>query len=166
MTTRMLRIFIATAGLFLFLSVLHLSFGYEYKFIYVLSAAALFTFCLSFSRVLYVLLLTIYLLLGLIYGAVGINYGYPDVNAVGSLMYTDNGESLEYIAGLPFKTYLYLAGLLVSAGCALLMKPLKKRHQRIVLFTVFFITAFWSSSKDYIPVSYTHLDAADDSVLV
>ncbi|EOE6700243.1 phosphoethanolamine transferase [Morganella morganii] len=150
MTTRMLRIFIATAGLFLFLSVLHLSFGYEYKFIYVLSAAALFTFCLSFSRVLYVLLLTIYLLLGLIYGAVGINYGYPDVNAVGSLMYTDNGESLEYIAGLPFKTYLYLAGLLVSAGCALLMKPLKKRHQRIVLFTVFFITAFWSSSKDYI----------------
>lgn len=66
--------------------------------------------CLSFSQVLYVLLLTIYLLLGLIYGAVGINYGYPDVNAVGSLMYTDNGESLEYIAGLPFKTYLYLAG--------------------------------------------------------
>ena len=120
----MLRIFIATAGLFLFLSVLHLSFGYEYKFIYVLSAAALFTFCLSFSRVLYVLLLTIYLLLGLIYGAVGINYGYPDVNAVGSLMYTDNGESRNILRAA-VQNLSVSCGLLVSAGCALLMKPLK-----------------------------------------
>ncbi len=145
-----LKNLIATAGLFLFFSLLHLCFGYEYKFIYVLSAAALFVFCLSLSKILYIALIVIYWLAGLIYGAVGLNYGYPDVNAIGSLMYTDNNESLEYIAGLPVKTYLYLGVMTVSAVVACLLSTPKKRSWRLTLFIIFFISAFWSSSKDYI----------------
>lgn len=54
------------------------------------------------------------------------------------------------LPGCLLKPICILPGCWYLQVCALLMKPLKKRHQRIVLFTVFFITAFWSSSKDYI----------------
>ncbi|MDE9567413.1 hypothetical protein KKI93_26355, partial [Xenorhabdus bovienii] len=58
------------------------------------------------SKRAYIFLIAFFSIVGMIYTPIGLNYGYPDINAVGSLIYTNQNETLEYISGLSASTYL------------------------------------------------------------
>ncbi|MEG0277904.1 MAG: sulfatase-like hydrolase/transferase [Morganella sp. (in: enterobacteria)] len=139
---------LSQASLILFVYLLHISFGYPPKLVYIFSALAFFAFIASVSRKVYLVVVLFYALAGMFYAPVGINYGFPDVNSVGSLIYTNSRESAEFFLGISLRIYLFMAALL---GCAIIAMRLKvnvRKPVRYWLFAIFFIPAFWSPVKN------------------
>ncbi|HBT4088717.1 TPA: sulfatase-like hydrolase/transferase, partial [Klebsiella variicola] len=105
-------------------------------------------FC--FSRFFYSSIILILSLIGFIYSPVGIIYGYPDINVVGSFLYTDSSESKEFLIGTPF--YIYLTSfLIVLIGFFLLKMPFSKKisssRVKVFFFVFFVISSTWSAIR-------------------
>ncbi|WP_232370202.1 phosphoethanolamine transferase [Xenorhabdus lircayensis] len=96
------------------------------------------------------MLIAFFSLVGMAYTPIGLNYGYPDVNAVGSLIYTNQNETLEYISGLPVLTYLTAIAIFVLMMFAFKLNVTVSSKGKKWLFALFFISTFWSPAKGYI----------------
>lgn len=136
--------------LFFLIFLIHKCLGYQLKLIYVFSAFALFLFLAAISRRIYVFLIAFFSLIGVLYTPIGLNYGYPDINAVGSLIYTNRNETVEYISSLSVSTYLTAIAIFVLMIFSLKLNISISGKSKKWLFTLFFISAFWSPAKGYI----------------
>lgn len=136
--------------LFGFITLAHLSLGYQLKFIYVFSAFSILILLSNFNCLIYYTFIFSIGLIGVIYSPVGLTYGYPDVNSIGSLIYTNKNEAIEFISGLPLFTYLVVLVTIILMLLSLKVKvTLKKSH--IGFLSLFFVlSAFWSPVKGYI----------------
>ncbi len=136
--------------LFSLIFLIHKCLGYQLKLIYVLSAFVFFLLLAATSKRIYICSIAFFSLVGALYTPIGLNYGYPDVNAVGSLIYTNRHETAEYISGLPISTYLTAIAIffLMLFACKLNVTLSGKSKKR--LFTLFVISVFWSPVKGYI----------------
>ncbi|WP_319939476.1 sulfatase-like hydrolase/transferase [Xenorhabdus littoralis] len=137
-------------ALFSLILLIHKCLGYQFKLIYVFSAFTLFLFFASVSKRIYILLITFFSFIGMIYTPIGLNYGYPDVNAVGSLLYTNQNETLEYISGLPVSTYLTEIAIFILMIFAFRLNVTFSGKSKKWLLGLFFISSFWSPAKGYI----------------
>ncbi|SFN58698.1 hypothetical protein [Xenorhabdus japonica] len=135
---------------FLLIFIIHKLLGYQLKLIYVFSAFALFLFWAATSKRVYIFLITFFSLMGILYTPIGLNYGYPDVNAVGSLIYTNRNETAEYISGLSISTYLTAIAIFVLMIFAFKLNVTLSGKSKKGLLALFFISAFWSPVKGYI----------------
>ncbi|WP_208615241.1 phosphoethanolamine transferase [Xenorhabdus kozodoii] len=106
-------------------------------------------------------MITFFSLLGMLYTPIGLNYGYPDINAVGSLIYTNKREAAEYISGLSVSTYLTAIAIFVLMIFSLKLNVTLSGKSKKGLFALFFISAFWSPVKGYIKSGF-----ADSSELL
>ncbi|PHM49602.1 tRNA modification GTPase TrmE [Xenorhabdus miraniensis] len=136
--------------LFFLIFLIHKCLGYQLKLIYVLSAFSLFLFMAAVSKRIYTVLIAFFSLVGILYTPIGLNYGYPDVNAVGSLLYTNQNETLEYISGLSLSTYLTAIAIFVLMMFAFKLNITLSDKSKKWLLALFFISAFWSPVKGYI----------------
>ncbi|CDH34582.1 putative transmembrane protein (N-terminal); phosphatase (C-terminal) [Xenorhabdus bovienii str. Intermedium] len=137
-------------ALFFLIFLIHKCFGYQLKLIYVFSAFALFLFLAALSKRVYLFLITFFSLVAILYAPVGLNYGFPDINAVGSLLYTNQNETLEYISGFPVSTYLTVIGIFALMMFSFRLNVNLSGKNKKWLFFLFFIPAFWSPAKGYI----------------
>ncbi|MBD2795466.1 phosphoethanolamine transferase [Xenorhabdus sp. 18] len=101
----------------------------------------------------------------MLYTPIGLNYGYPDVNAVGSLIYTNSNETAEYISGLSVSTYLTAIAILVLMIFALKLNITLSSKSKKWLFSLFFISTFWSPAKGYIKSGFEDSSALLDTSL-
>ncbi|WP_235846318.1 hypothetical protein [Morganella psychrotolerans] len=154
-----------TASLILFVCLLHISFGYPLKLVYVFNALAFFAFIASVSRKVYLVVVLLYALTGIFYAPVGINYGFPDVNSIGSLIYTNSRESAEFFMGISLRIYLFMAALLGCAIAAMRLKVNVRKPARYWLFALFFIPAFWSPVKNVVKAGWNSEFSIVDSGL-
>ncbi|OTA17026.1 tRNA modification GTPase TrmE [Xenorhabdus vietnamensis] len=138
------------AVLFFLIFMVHKCLGYQLKLIYVFSAFAFFLFLAATSKRVYIFSITFFSLVGILYTPIGLNYGYPDVNAVGSLIYTNRNETVEYISGLSISTYLTAIAIFVLMIFAFKLNVTISGKSKKWLFTLFFISTFWSPAKGYI----------------
>lgn len=145
------------ASLIAFISLLHMSLGYQFKIIYIVSAAAMFVFLSLLHRYAYSVSLTFYMLIGTFYAPIGVTYGFPDINSVGSLIYTNTNESIEFIKGLPNISYLYIGLLILSYFFALKLQLNCRKKIRYWAFFIFFIPAFWSPIKNYVAAEFDNI---------
>ncbi|NDL00385.1 phosphoethanolamine transferase [Photorhabdus bodei] len=136
--------------LFGFISLAHLSLGYQLKFIYVFSAFSILILLSNFNKYIYYIFVFMIGLVGVIYSPVGLNYGYPDINSVGSLIYTNKNEAFEFISGLPIFTYLVVSAIIILMILSFKVKATLKRKSTIFLSLFFVLSAFWSPVKGYI----------------
>ncbi|WP_167371846.1 phosphoethanolamine transferase [Xenorhabdus beddingii] len=120
------------------------------KLIYVFSAYSFFLFMAAVSKRIYVCLIAFFSLVGMLYTPIGLNYGYPDINAVGSLIYTNQNETLEYISGLSVSTYLTAIAIFVLMIFSFKLNITLSAKSKKGLLALFFISAFWSPVKGYI----------------
>ncbi|WP_237386860.1 phosphoethanolamine transferase [Xenorhabdus sp. Sc-CR9] len=102
------------------------------------------------SKRAYIFLIAFFSIVGMIYTPIGLNYGYPDINAVGSLIYTNQNETLEYISGLSASTYLTTITIFILMIFAFKLNITLSGKGKKWLFALFFIPAFWSPVKGYI----------------
>ncbi len=137
-------------ALFFLIFLIHKCFGYQLKLIYVFSAFALFLLLAAVSKRVYLFLITFFSLVAILYAPVGLNYGFPDINAVGSLLYTNQNETLEYISGFPVSTYLTVMGIFALMMFSFRLNVNLSGKNKKWLFFLFFIPAFWSPAKGYI----------------
>lgn len=119
--------------LFSFLTLAHLSLGYQLKFIYVFSAFSILILLSNFSFSIYCIFILAIGLTGVVYSPVGLTYGYPDINSVGSLIYTNKNEAIEFISGLPLFTYLVALAIIVLMFFSFKLKITFKRNSVIFL---------------------------------
>ncbi|MQL48997.1 sulfatase-like hydrolase/transferase [Photorhabdus khanii] len=136
--------------LFSFLTLAHLSLGYQLKFIYVFSAFSILILLSNFSFSIYCIFILAIGLTGVVYSPVGLTYGYPDINSVGSLIYTNKNEAIEFISGLPLFTYLVALAIIVLMFFSFKLKITFKRNSVIFLSLFFVLSAFWSPVRGYI----------------
>ncbi|MDX7985970.1 phosphoethanolamine transferase [Xenorhabdus sp. 12] len=148
-------------ALFLLVFLIHQSLGYQLKLIYVFSAYMFFLLIGAINKQLYVFLIIFFSLVGVAYTPIGLNYGYPDINAVGSLIYTNKNETWEYITGLPLSTYLTAIAILVLMVFSIKLNITLSGKGKKWLFALFFIPAFWSPVKGYIKSNFS-----DSSILL
>ncbi|KAA1192270.1 sulfatase-like hydrolase/transferase [Photorhabdus heterorhabditis] len=136
--------------LFGFITLAHLSLGYQLKLIYVFSAFSILILLSNFSYLIYYTFIFAIGLIGVIYSPVGLTYGYPDINSIGSLIYTNKNETIEFISGLPLFTYLVVLVTMILMLLSLKVKvTLKKSH--VGFLSLFFVlSAFWSPVRGYI----------------
>ncbi|HBW5513557.1 TPA: phosphoethanolamine transferase [Klebsiella pneumoniae] len=132
------------------ISLVHFSLGYGVKVIYVLSVFFGLKLLFCFSKFFYISIILILSLIGFIYSPVGVIYGYPDINVVGSFLYTDSSESKEFLIGTPF--YIYLTSfLIVLIGFFLLKMPFSKKisssRVKVFFFVFFVISSTWSAIR-------------------
>ncbi|MDR0219346.1 MAG: phosphoethanolamine transferase [Enterobacteriaceae bacterium] len=139
--------FISLWGL---LFLLHQCLGYQLKLIYVFSAFALFLFFAALNKRIYILLISFFAIIGILYAPLGLNYGFPDINAVGSVLYTNRNETLEYIGSFPLSTYMTVIVMIILTLWTVKLKVNFSAKGKTWLFCLFFITAFWSPVKGYI----------------
>ncbi|CDG18850.1 hypothetical protein [Xenorhabdus doucetiae] len=151
--------------LFFLIFLIHKCLGYQLKLIYVFSAFAFFLFLAATSKRIYLFLLVFLSLVGMLYTPIGLNYGYPDVNAVGSLIYTNSNETAEYISGLSVSTYLTAIAILVLMIFALKLNITLSSKSKKWLFSLFFISTFWSPAKGYIKSGFEDSSALVDTSL-
>ncbi|WP_052250319.1 phosphoethanolamine transferase [Enterobacter sp. Bisph1] len=131
----------------------HYALGYQYKLIYVFSALAGFLLLRSITKIGYRFLVAVYMLAGALYAPVGINYGFPDINVIGSLMYTNPNEANEFLANIPAAAWLLSVSIIVF-GIATLVASFSKHKNAPVtrgvysFLMVFFVaSAFWSAVR-------------------
>lgn len=125
----------------------HYSLGYGIKPLYAVVVYFAMRLLSSCCRPLFRITLLLLSLLAAGYMPVGAIYGSPDVNVVGSVMYTHKAESLEYLVGLPTKVWvlsgliLLLCGGLIVCSKSLVLSTRKKRNF-VIAFCV--IATLWS----------------------
>jgi len=136
--------------LLLWLLLVNYSLGYEYKLIYVFSALSGFILLKRASKIAYRCLVLLFMVVGTLYAPVGINYGFPDINVMGSLMYTNVNEASEFLDNIPVIAWL-LSLLVAISGIAAIWSSFYSGKEEsatrgVYLFlAVFFIlSAFWS----------------------
>lgn len=100
--------------LLLWVLLVHYALGYQYKLIYVLSAASGLLLLRYAAKIPYRFVVMVFTLAGALYAPVGINYGFPDINVIGSLMYTNTNEAHEFIGNIPAAAWLLSASVIVS----------------------------------------------------
>ena len=140
------------------LSVLTLSLGYKINIIPLLALFVGAKLLAKTSQLLYKLLVVIYSLIGFLYAPTGIIYGSPDVNVVGSFLYTTSEESIGYLKQTPY--YAFLLGLIVlMLGIALTIEK-KSTHavaskKSFIMLSLFFIVlvSFGPIKKNRIDLS-------------
>ncbi|PHM51844.1 phosphoethanolamine transferase [Xenorhabdus sp. KK7.4] len=137
-------------SLFLLILLIHNCLGYQLKLIYVFSAFAFFLFLASSNKRLYVVLICLFSIVGILYAPLGLNYGFPDINAVGSVLYTNRNETLEYISGFPVSTYLTVFAIFILMLCSVKLNAVFSAKGKKWLLALFFISAFWSPVKGYV----------------
>lgn len=100
--------------LLLWVLLMHYALGYQYKLIYVFSAFSGLLLLKYAGKIIYRFVAMVFTLAGALYAPVGINYGFPDINVIGSLMYTNTNEAHEFIGNIPTAAWLLSASVVVS----------------------------------------------------
>lgn len=100
------------ALLFLFICLSHISLGFDFKIIYALS---IFLFLISINqfRFIYMPLVIILSVISSMYFPIAMLYGEPNFNISTALLYTNTGESIEFLSNIPY--YHYLLSLFILA---------------------------------------------------
>ncbi|MCW2096366.1 UNVERIFIED_ORG: glucan phosphoethanolaminetransferase (alkaline phosphatase superfamily) [Enterobacter sp. BIGb0239] len=147
-----LRQLINRENLYLLLWVLlvHYALGYQYKLIYVFSALSGLLLLRYAGKIIYRFVAMVFTLAGALYAPVGINYGFPDINVIGSLMYTSTNEAHEFVGNIPTAAWLLSASVIVS-GIATIASSFSGNKNAPVtrgicgFLVVFFVaSALWS----------------------
>ncbi|UCB32261.1 hypothetical protein J9874_02823 [Duffyella gerundensis] len=136
--------------LLLWVLVVHYVLGYQYKLIYVFSALSGLLLLRYVGKIPYRFVVMVFTLAGALYAPVGINYGFPDINFIGSLMYTNTNEAHEFISNIPTATWLLSASVIIS-GIATTVSSFSGHKNAPVtrgvysFLVIFFVaSAFWS----------------------
>ena len=136
--------------LLLWVLVVHYVLGYQYKLIYVFSALSGLLLLRYAGKIPYRFVVMVFTLAGALYAPVGINYGFPDINFIGSLMYTNTNEAHEFISNIPTATWLLSASVIIS-GIATTVSSFSGHKNAPVtrgvysFLVIFFVaSAFWS----------------------
>ncbi|SEQ18202.1 Phosphoethanolamine transferase for glucans (OPG), alkaline phosphatase superfamily [Rosenbergiella nectarea] len=97
--------------LLLWMILLNIALGYRINILSLLGLYLGFKLLPILSPALYKTLIVIYSIVGFIYAPTGVIYGPPDVNVVGSFLYTTPEESIGFIKQTPF--YIFILSLIV-----------------------------------------------------
>ncbi|WVD69869.1 phosphoethanolamine transferase [Orbus wheelerorum] len=108
--------------------------------------------CLLFYKFIVFFLMVI----AILHAPVGLLYNFPDVNSIGSLMYTNKDESLEFFFNIPSWVYIYQF-LLFVVGVLILNRRIYINKKLSYLFLILFlIIAFTSTIKNSIKNNYDY----------
>lgn len=136
--------------LLIWVLLVHYALGYQYKLIYVFSALSGLLLLRYAGKIIYRCVVMVFTLAGAFYAPVGINYGFPDINVIGSLMYTNTNEVHEFVGNIPTAAWLLSASVIVS-GIATIVSSFSGHKnapttQGICGFLVIFFvaSALWS----------------------
>ncbi|KAB8305892.1 phosphoethanolamine transferase [Erwinia endophytica] len=136
--------------LLIWLLLVHYALGYQYKLIYVFSALSGLLILRYAGKIIYRFVVMVFTLAGAFYAPVGINYGFPDINVIGSLMYTSTNEAHEFISNIPTAAWLLSTSVIVS-GIATIVSSFSGHKNAPVtrgiysFLVIFFVaSAFWS----------------------
>jgi glucan phosphoethanolaminetransferase (alkaline phosphatase superfamily) len=136
--------------LLLWLMLLHYSLGYPFKLIYVLSAFSGLLLLLNTGKWIYRCLVIVLTVAGALYAPVGIIYGYPDINVMGSLMYTNPQEAREFLGNIPLTAWLLTLSVTASGLVAVVSSFYISKGSDWTrkgyrwLFILFIVPALWS----------------------
>lgn len=128
-------------------SLLHYSLGYGVKAIYIIAVFCGVKFLFDFSLLAYRVFIVLFLTIGFLYSPIGVIYGCPDVNVIGSFLYTNSDESREFLINTPW--YIYITSvMIVLLGMVLLRMPIsiriKSSRARYFTFVFFVVSSLWS----------------------
>lgn len=136
--------------LLIWLLLVHYALGYQYKLIYVFSALSGLLLFRYAGKIIYRFVVMVFTLAGAFYAPVGINYGFPDINVIGSLMYTSTDEAHEFVGNIPTAAWLLSASVIVS-GIATIVSSFSGHKNAPVtrgicgfLMLFFVASALWS----------------------
>lgn len=125
----------------------HFSLGYSVKTIYVVVVFFAMRLVATASPLLCRVIMVAFTILGMGYMSVGAIYGSPDVNVIGSLMYTHAAESREYLSGLPMSIWA-LSALLCLLGVILFVRSpglrLPPGNRRVIAVVFCIVATLWS----------------------
>ncbi|EOU2321739.1 sulfatase-like hydrolase/transferase [Yersinia enterocolitica] len=136
--------------LLIWVLLVHYALGYQYKLIYVFSALSGLLLLRYAGKIIYRCVVMVFTLAGAFYAPVGINYGFPDINVIGSLMYTSTNEAHEFVGNIPTAAWLLSASVIVS-GIATIVSSFSGHKNAPVtqgvcgFLVIFFVaSALWS----------------------
>jgi glucan phosphoethanolaminetransferase (alkaline phosphatase superfamily) len=136
--------------LLLWLSLMHYALGYQFKLIYVFSSLSGLLLLRYAGKRTFRAIVVAFTVAGACYAPVGINYGFPDINVIGSLMYTNPNEAHEFIASIPPLAWL-LSASVIASGVMMLVSSFSGASDESVsrrvygfLLVFFIVSAFWS----------------------
>lgn len=148
------RIIFSLICIILFTYLIQISFGYQGKLVYVISSVALLLFLMNKCRWLYKTIIIVLLMIAILYCPVGLLYNFPDVNSIGSLMYTNKDESFEFLMNLPLWIYLYQVLLIVVGVLTVKISFPINSKLSYLLFVLFLIIAFASAIKNCVKYGF------------
>lgn len=105
-----LMFFLKVSLLFLFVCLVHIALGYEFKPIYAF-AVFLLLLAVNTNKFIYLTLVILLAFIAAIYYPTGMLYGEPSFNIATAMLYTDRKESFEFVSNIPY--YYYAASFFI-----------------------------------------------------
>ncbi|MFS7360397.1 hypothetical protein AB6896_16200 [Rahnella inusitata] len=138
--------------LLLWVLLMHYALGYQYKLIYVFSAYSGLLLLRYAAKIPYRFVVMVFTLAGALYAPVGINYGFPDINVIGSLMYTNTNEAHEFIGNIPAAAWLLSASVIVSGIATIVSSFTGHKNAPVTRSTYGFLVIFFVASALWSPL--------------
>jgi glucan phosphoethanolaminetransferase (alkaline phosphatase superfamily) len=138
--------------LLIWVLLVHYALGYQYKLIYVFSALSGLLLLRYAGKISYRFVVIVFTLAAALYAPVGINYGFPDINVIGSLMYTNTNEAHEFIGNIPTAAWLLSVSVIVSGTATIVSSFSGHKNAPITRGVYGFLVIFFLASALWSPI--------------